>query len=30
MHSIHVILLIGKLNDQEIYQADVGKAYLEA
>ena len=28
--SIHLILLIAKLNDLEIYQADVGNAYLEA
>ena len=30
IHSIHLILLIAKLNDLEIYQADVGNAYLEA
>ena len=28
--SIHLILLIAKLNNLEIYQADVGNAYLEA
>ena len=28
--SIHLILLIAELNDLEIYQADVGNAYLEA
>ena len=30
IHSIVLLLLIAKINDLEIYQADVGSAYLEA